>query len=81
MGKWFKAMAVGLVIAISAQFMMGFASDCGAVSYTHLDVYKRQVLVPIIRPGASISTLGSLEVLCTRASKEILMPGYKTPPR
>ncbi|SCH01426.1 stage II sporulation protein R [uncultured Ruminococcus sp.] len=31
MGKWFKAMAVGLVIAISAQFMMGFASDCGEI--------------------------------------------------
>ena len=35
------------------------------VSYTHLDVYKRQVLVTIIRIHDSACTIGYVEVLVT----------------
>ena len=31
MSRWIKAAAIGLLVAISVQFMTGFAADCGEI--------------------------------------------------
>ena len=49
LGVTLQLATIGTVLGCVLGFVVGMVRSVDTVSYTHLDVYKRQVLIPTIR--------------------------------